>query len=184
MDFRSSFSTFDENKTSCFKTTTITGKIVELEIDILDKFVKDLIEAYKLHGDISTQDLYVFDENQDKVTHLFELLCQGELSPALIKFLTIRKTDDSDLFYCFNSVEESKNSKDYSLILSILSLVVGDYNNFYTHCDTLVKTISQREDKVPNQRKDLSTLMMAMVHGIPFEPDIQIKMDIDAKLKD
>ena len=146
--------------------------------------MKDLIDAHNLRGGISEKDLYVFDESQDKVTHLFELLCQGELSPSFIKLLTIRKTRGSDLLYGIDSTEERDNSKHYSLILSILSLILGDYSNFYAHCDTLVEAISQQEDKVANQRKDLSTLVMSMVHGISFEPDLHIPFDVDAKLRE
>ncbi|CAI2372474.1 unnamed protein product [Moneuplotes crassus] len=158
--------------------------IDEQEMDIIDRFLKDLIDAHRLPGDISTQDLYVFDESQDKVTHLFELLCQGELSPGLIKFLTVKKTEDSDLFYCENPAESTDDSKSYSLILSILSLVDGDYTNFYRHCDMLVNTISNQPDRKNDKRKEIALTVMALIHGIPFEPDLKIEQDIDQLLLD
>ncbi|CAI2386020.1 unnamed protein product [Moneuplotes crassus] len=161
----------------------ICGKSQIGEIDVLETFIRDLIEVYHVQEDISTLDLYVYDDNQDKITHLFELLCQADSSPAFLKLLTIKRIKNCKRASTLSTTEENDDRKEYKLVLSILSLIMGDYSNFHAHCDALVKSISQKDYQTFNETKELTILVMSLVHGVSSDPDLHIEIDVEKKLQ-
>ena len=96
--------------------------------------MRDLVEVYDIDEEISAESLNVFDEDSGTIKHLYQLICQQNFAPSLIKLLTVKKLDyDDEEFYCKNTENAEENSEDYHMFLSIISLVKGDYENFLTH---------------------------------------------------
>ena len=174
------------------KTTELTKY---LDLDIIDRFIKDLIDIYTAEDGIKYDQFYIIDEDQGRIIHLFEVLCQGMLSPALVKFLILKKPYYSDLDYLSKTIdtftqpqEESwffrvlSEATEYSLMMSVLSLVLGDYTNFYNNCEKLLKHISPEIDNTDGQDKKQSMLIMSLVHGVPFNPDLGIDFNVEKQL--
>ncbi|CAI2361318.1 unnamed protein product [Moneuplotes crassus] len=185
----------EEKKSISEVTEKTTGFTKYEHLDIIDRFIKDLIEEYTAEDNFEYDQLYIMDEDQGRITHLFEILCQGILSPSLVKFLVLKKTDDSDMFYLTNTIDkfrllESSNLSDkvyssytdYSLIMSVLGLVLGDYSNFYNNCDALLKHISPVIRKASEKDRKQSMLIMSLVHGVPFNPELGIPYNVESEL--
>ena len=97
-------------------------------------FIQDLIEVLDIDEDIKPESLNIFDEDTGDVKHLYQLICQQDFAPSLIKLLTVKREEGADdTFYCSQAANAEEKSEDYHMFMSIIALAKGDYGNFLTH---------------------------------------------------
>ena len=143
------------------------GKEKDEKIDIKDQFILDFIESRDAEDNntkeqmkegsyIKSEDLIVFDEGLQKVTHFYELVCLGYISPSLIRLLTLKKSDDSDLFYRKYNPDHPGELEDYGILMSVISLIFGDYEKFIKYNGKFLEKIGLRKEvrRSPKERDD------------------------------
>ncbi|CAI2364557.1 unnamed protein product [Moneuplotes crassus] len=129
-------------------------------VNVLDLFVEDLIEAYPITG-VSPSKMMMFDEHLGKVVHLYELLCQGYISPAYLRFLTVKRRGDGLLYNLYNKSNPG-DDKFFGFVSTCFSLLFGEFGQFIKYSDCFLDEIGMLDSKDLDAKRTAVKIMMLL----------------------